>query len=346
MADIPIEVTSDIATDYLRSNRALHEALEIDEAQAPSLTATPLKQGEHNANFTFEHPQTGAQHVLRVNYLSQMGLDDQIGYEYRALEFLQPSGRVPHPRYLDSSKQLCGHGALVMDFYEGAWLDYEIPGNVVEAARMLADVHAVPVDASCPLAHPGDPLRAQLDTCKGFMANYCSSPLEDAHFTRVVEHMMAQAQRALDAPFDPADSAHALNTEAVAVHFLIPDDGTPGHMVDWEKPIVGEVAQDVAYFLSPTTTIWDTDYVFPIAERERFLETYWKQVDGRFNPGRFEQRFDAYVKSNCLIGLTWSANAWVEYHDPARPLKNAKTFEKLKQYLSRDFLDQCLEICF
>ena len=90
------------------------EALEIDAADAPSLAAEPLKQGEHNANFTFVHPRTQAKHVLRVNYLSQMGLDDQIGYEYRALKFLQPSGRVPKPRYLDSSKQLCGHGALVV----------------------------------------------------------------------------------------------------------------------------------------------------------------------------------------------------------------------------------------
>ena len=79
MAEAPIEVTSEIASSYLHSNRALLEALEIDVADAPSLVAEPLKQGEHNANFTFVHPRTQAKHVLRVNYLSQMGLDDQIG---------------------------------------------------------------------------------------------------------------------------------------------------------------------------------------------------------------------------------------------------------------------------
>ena len=346
MADAPIEVTSEIATDYLRSNRALLETLDIDAADAPSLAAEPLKQGEHNANFTFVHPRTQAKHVLRVNYLSQMGLDDQIGYEYRALEFLQPSGRVPKPRYLDSSKQLCGHGALVMDYYEGEWLDYEIPGNVVEAARMLADVHAVPVGADCPLQRPGDPLRAQFDVCVGFFDNYRRSALADEHVVNAIGQMQRITRAVLEAPFDPHDSAHALNTEAVAVHFLIPQDGSPGHMVDWENPLVGEVAQDVAYFLSPTTTIWDTDYIFPKADREAFLSTYWAQVAGRFPEGRFEQRFDAYVKSNCLLGITWSANAWVEYHDPARPLKNAKTFEKLKQYLSQEFLDQCFDICY
>ena len=346
MADVPFEVTADIATDYLRRNRALHEALEIEPGDAGALLAKPLQQGEHNANFTFHHPSTGAKLVLRVNYSSQMGLDDQIGYEYRALEYLQPSGRVPRPRFLDDSKQLYGHGALVMDFRAGEWLDYEVPRHMQEAAAMLADIHAVPVDDSCPLQRPCDPLHAQIDTCATFLANYKSSSLADDWVVRELERMMALGRRALEAPFDPVDSSHVLNTEAVAVHFLIPEDGTAGSMVDWEKPIVGEVAQDVAYFLSPTTTIWDTEYVFSMEERSAFLRMYWEQVSGRFDEGSFEQRYDAYVKSNCLIGLTWSANAWVEYHDPARPLKNEKTYEKLKQYLSRDFIEQCCDICF
>lgn len=339
-------VTPEIATGYLQRNRALLDALEIDAADAVALTAVPLKQGEHNDNFTFEHPRTHAKHVLRVNYASQMALDDQIGYEYRALECLQPSGRSPRPRYLDSSKQLHGHGVLVMDFCEGAHLDYGIPSNVVEAAAMLADVHAVPVESDCPLQRPGDPLHSQFGACVAFFENYRRSALADDQVVKAIDRMKRMVERVLETPFDPADSAHIQNTEAVALHFLIPDDGSPGHMVDWEKPIVGEVAQDVAYFLSPTTTIWDSDFIFSAPERMAFLDTYWNQVAGRFPQGRFEQRFDAYVKSNCLLGITWSANAWVEYHDPDRPLKNAKTFEKLKQYLSQDFLDQCFDICF
>lgn len=61
--------------------------------------------------------------------------------------------------------------------------------------------------------------------------------------------------RALALPVDPRDCAHIQNTEATADQFLV-EDGEPGFMIDWEKPIVGEVAQDVAYFLAPTSTIW------------------------------------------------------------------------------------------
>ena len=341
-------VTAEIATEYLRGNAELLETLEIEPSDADGLRAVPLKQGEHNANFTFTHPRTHAKHVLRVNYISQLGLDDQIGYEYRALRFLEPSGCTPRARYVDSSKQLRGHGALVMDFYEGDWLDFRQPRQVAEAARMLADVHALDTREGCPLLRPGDPLRKQLEKCTRFFKAYCASAFEDPQVSRRVRRMFELAERKLEEPFDPADATRALNTEAVAAHFLIPGDGTRGHFVDWEMPIVGEAAQDVAYFLSPTTSIWDTDdsFIFSAAERDAFVDTYWRQVDGRFAPGRFEQRFGAYVMTNCLVGITWSANAWVEYHDPARPLKTERTFNKLQEYLDPAFLDAAFDICF
>jgi aminoglycoside phosphotransferase (APT) family kinase protein len=348
MADAVAEVTAQRATEYLQENVALLDALEIDLADSRELQAMPLATGEHNANFTFVHPRTHAKHVLRVNYISQLGLDDQIGYEYRALEFLEPSGCTPRARFCDSSKQLDGHGALVMDFYEGEWLDYGKPEQVERAAHMLADVHAVDTTDACPLLRPGNPLKKQLEKCAGFFKAYRSSAFEDPIVSKVVGQMFREAERAVEQPLDPADSVHALNTEAVASHFLIASDDEPGHFVDWEMPLVGEAAQDVAYFLSPTTTIWDTEdrFIFSAAERDAFVEMYWRSVNGRFAPGRFEQRFDAYVKTNCLVGITWSANAWVEYHDPARPLKSERTYNLLQEYLNPAFLERCYDICF
>ena len=345
---VSMEVTADIATLYLRENAELLNALEIDAADAHALLAVPLKQGEHNANFTFAHPSTGQKLVLRVNYISQLGLDDQIGYECQALKFLEPSGCTPRARYVDGSKQLDGHGALVMDFHEGRYPVFKSADDMSRVAAMLANVHAVPVGADCPLVRPGDPLRAQYDECAGYFATYRASALADPAACTAIEHMMAMTEQALDAPFDSADACHVQNTEAVSDHFLLSERGHGDCMVDWEKPIVGEVAQDVAYFLSPTTTIWTSGekHIFSTREREFFVNAYWKAVNGRFDRGRFEQRFDAYVKTNCMRGITWSANAWVEYHDPARPLKSPETFELLKMYLSPEFREQCYDICF
>ena len=42
---------------------------------------------------------------------------------------------------------------------------------------------------------------------------------------------------------------------------------------------------------------------------------------------------------NCLRGITWCAMAYVEYQGPDRLIFNEFTFEKIKAYLSKDFLD-------
>ena len=332
-------VTADLAGEYLRINRALTEALGIAASDVATLVAEPLGSGEHNANFVFARPADGRRFVLRVNYSSQMGLQDQIGYEYEALRLLEPSGCTPKALYVDRSKDFYGHGVLVIEHCPGRHLDFTAPGHVEQAARMMADVHSVRAGDDCPLVRPADPLRAQFEECVGHAACYRASNLQSSMVNRYLDRMLARACDMLDIPLDAADSCHILNTEAVPSHFLIPDDGSRGHFLDWEKPILGEVAQDVAYFLSPTTTIWDTDFIFDMDQRAAFLDTYWEAVDGRFGKGGFERRFEAYVVMNCLRGITWSARAWVEYHDPARPLKNAKTFELLKTYLSEEYLE-------
>lgn len=161
-----------------------------------------------------------------------------------------------------------------------------------------------------------------------------------------IERLFLLAERALRIPFDERDCRSVVNTEAVPSHFLIPEDGSPGFMVDWEKPIIGEPAQDVAYFTVPTTTLWDTDFVFSPEARKTLVDQYWRAVDGRFPRRCFDERFAAYLAMNCLRGITWSAAAWVEYHDPARPLKNEKTRRLLERYLSLEFLSQTERDCF
>ena len=147
-----------------------------------------------------------------------------------------------------------------------------------------------------------------------------------------------EGSRLMALPVDPRDCAHIQSTEATADQFLV-EDGEPGFMIDWEKPIVGEVAQDVAYFLAPTSTIWQDGPILTPAECERFVSDYWNAVDGRFPRGGFDARFAAFSMTNNLRGVTWSCQAWVDYHDPDRPLKHDATFRRLGRYLSEEFLD-------
>ena len=327
-----------MAKTYLQRSNSLREALGI--AQVAQLEPCPLGQGEHNANFTFKHPESGEVLVLRINYASQMNLEHQIEYEASALRVLELSTRTPHLLFVDGSKRIVDHGVLVMEHRRGSHLDFDRPGDIDEAACILADIHAVVPDEAplCPLIDPEDALCDLCEENRRMFEAYCASPLVDVALARRIEGFFSVAEPLATRMQTPL-GRHVLNTEAVPSHFLIPDDGTLGSMVDWEKPIIGDVARDVAYFTAPTTTIWDTDFLFDAAGRKAFVERYWRAVDGRFSRSGFDERFDTYLKMNCLRGMTWSMLAWTEYHDPARPLQNEKTREKLEVYLSESFID-------
>mgnify|MGYP000687760633 CR=1 FL=1 len=76
--------------EYVK-NEKYRKALNLPNEQEEEYTM--LAQGEYNINYSFTHPKTGKKLLLRVNCGSQMHLENQIEYEYHALELLADSGR-------------------------------------------------------------------------------------------------------------------------------------------------------------------------------------------------------------------------------------------------------------
>lgn len=346
---------------YLRENAALRAA--VDASQGANLVPRDLGMGEHNVNYRFDVPETGRAFVLRVNVASQPFHDDQVAYEYAALQALAPSGCTPKPFFLDNSPSTLGEGVLVIEFREGDQLDFDNlrPGDVRCALQMMADVHAVPVADDCTLHRPVDPLRALYGECLQRYEAYRASAFEDARITAWAERFIAAAQKALDVPCSPVDCTHIVNTETLPSHFLIPasaaaqaaasDDGGafcahPGAFVDWERPIVGEVAQDIAYFTSPTTTFWDSAFLFPPDQVEGVVEDYWRAVDGRFDRGGFDERFRSWRMMTALRSVTWCCRALTVYHAGSQVHQTEKTAAKLPAYLSDDFMEMLAKDCF
>lgn len=353
------------AAAYLRDNRELHAALGVDARTR--LEPRYLGQGEHNRNFRFDDPATGRSFVLRVNVRPQPFHDSQVLYEHAALTALAPSGRAPQPLYVDVSPGALGEGVLVETFCVGDQLDFDHlrPGDLRCAAQLMADIHAVPVGEGCPLHRPPDPLRELYRECLQRYEAYRASTFEDARITAWVERFIAAAEPLLEVPCAPGDATHLVNTETLPSHFLIPaasaceaasatatrEGGTgafcacPGSFVDWERPLVGEVAQDVAYFVSPTTTFWDSDFLFPAADVEGFVEDYWRAVDGRFVRGSFDARFRAYRVMTALRSVTWCCKA-LSVYGRANGHRTQKTAGKLPAYLSDGFMERIAAECF
>jgi hypothetical protein len=76
-----------------------------------------LAAGEYNQNFLVR--AGGERLVFRINHGSQLGLADQIGYEFKVLRCVAPSGVTPRPLRVHSDPHPFGGGVLLMQYLPG-----------------------------------------------------------------------------------------------------------------------------------------------------------------------------------------------------------------------------------
>ena len=312
-----------------------------------------LAQGEYNINYLFTHPLTGEEMVLRVNAGSQMHLDRQIEYESHALKLLECSGRTPKLYYTDGSKRFIDSGILVMEYLPGRYPLYDDREEMDAVMACLADIHAVRIPESeaifgepegvpcdtVKLIAPADPAAAILDECEAMVRTYMDSPLGDEIVKHRLRALLDRAHRiAESSEEDPSggDFRCCINTELNSTNFLV-DNGFV-RLVDWEKPLYGDPAQDLGHLLAPTTTFWKTDLILSQDETDRLINEYIKAVGGRFDTSGIMQRTQRLINITCLRGLTWCAMAWIQYKDPDKAIVNESTRVKLDAYLSDSFL--------
>jgi len=298
------------------------------------LSFSPLGQGEYNLNYVFTHPVTKQRLVLRLNRGSQMHLSDQIGYEYSALEALAGSGRTPKPLLCCREQNL-----LVMEWLPGGPLDYH--RDMAIAAEILADIHCTPVPENCRLIRPDAPARAIYEECLEMVQHYYDWDQADPEVTELLKTLVEEIGRL---PLSEPSGAPVciVNTELNSGNFLIDRDGR-SHLVDWEKPLLSEPAQDLGHFLAPTTTFWKTDVILTPQQVKQFAADYIAAVGSRMDCSTLPKRLPLYFTVTCLRGITWCAMAYREYCQPGRQLTNADTFAKLKAYLEPAFLKNILD---
>ena len=322
--------------EYVK-NEKYRKALNLPNEQEEEYTM--LAQGEYNINYSFTHPKTGKKLLLRVNCGSQMHLENQIGYECHALQLLEASGRTPKVLYVDGSKKILEHGVLVMEYLPGHAMDYHT--ELMLAAPCLADIHSVPIPESEEiLIHPQNPLKAILEECEEMFKVYLDSPLGDGKKKTYIRELLdlgwkREAEIQLESGYQCC-----INTELNSTNFLIGGEGKPNYLIDWEKPLFGDPAQDLGHFLAPTTTFWKTDVILKEEEIENFLNEYLKCVRARFDITGLKERTKVFMEITCLRGITWCAMAWVQYQQPDKLIINESTYRKLEDYLSDGFLEK------
>jgi len=298
------------------------------------LNFSVLGQGEYNSNYTFIHPISGEKLVLRINTGSQMHLSDQIGYEFAALQDLHGSGRTPKPVCCFPEQ-----GMLVMEYLPGRALDYH--RDMAVAAEILADIHSLPVPQDTRLLRPEAPALAIYQECLEMVRHYYDWENADTEVCDLLRTLVSEIGRL---PLGEVSDAPRcmVNTELNSGNFLINPEGR-SYLVDWEKPLISEPAQDLGHFLAPTTTFWKTDVILTPQQVKQFAADYIAAVGSRMDCSTLPKRLPLYFTVTCLRGITWCAMAYREYCQPGRQLTNADTFAKLKAYLEPAFLKNILD---
>ena len=327
--------------NYIRRNLARPEfltALALPPDAGQDFEVSYLAQGEYNLNYTVAFGPR--KFVLRINTGSQMLLENQIAYEYKALQLLNCSTVTPRPYWLDDSHQELPYGLLIMEFLAGEPLDYKY--DLLKAARTLACIHGIDYAApetSFLVKEPGSFTGIYNEVAR-LLQTYSSCPQARTETAGLLEKIFIQAgDRKKDEQYLLGEPwLRVINTELNSHNFIVNRPTDQCFLIDWEKPIYGEPAQDLSMFLIPTTTLWKRDYILSREEEENFLHEYLHQLPPCLHSDTLQDRVEMFKFFNQLRAVSWCAMAWTEYIRSDRPLSNDDTFKKIEMYIEPDFI--------
>ena len=298
---------------------------------------SPLAQGEYNLNYLLS--SGSLQLVFRVNIGTQINRQDQIVYEYRALELLKESGVTPRPYFVDDTRQFFERGILIMDYLPGQALDYQ--SDLSDAAGLFATVHQVEVpEENNHLIREDEPLTLIYEECAGLLQQYFASDLADPAIRDYLMDLKAWADTAKTSEKyyqqDPWPSI--VNTEVNSGNFIVNREKKSIHLVDWEMPRWGDPSQDLSHFCSPLTTLWKTEWRMTPEKKADFLKTYGQHIKARHLRDTIVERVRLRDPFVYLRGISWSAMGWVAYQTEFSGMKNPDTWAKLQQYMNLAFI--------
>ena len=292
-----------------------------------------LAQGEYNINFVLD--SSTQKYVFRVNTGSQMENENQIKYEYDSIKFLEPSGVTPKVFFVDDSLSFFQYGILIMEFLEGEPLQYE--KDLSKAATIFSRIHSLEVKQNHTHFKVENHIFSdRIKEGERLLANVWESPHVSREIKKFFDQFLgwAKENRSKEQYFINEPWLVINNTEVNSHNFIIGKEKS--YLIDWEKPVISDPAQDLTQFMAPTTTSWKTDYLLSEEEKELFFQTYIEGLQGKDQ--NIRERVHLYTPYLYLRALTWCAHAFVEYHDPNKQIKNMDTFEKIKTFLQIDFM--------
>lgn len=307
-----------------------------------SFRVEPLARGEYNLNYRLVSEDVNL--VFRVNVGTQIGRDDQILYEYRALKLLEASGVTPIAYFVDDSRRQFERGISIMEYLPGRPLEYS--ADMEAAARLFSAVHQVPVaDADNHLIREEAALSLIFEECSGLLETYFRSDLADPDIRKFLLEVRewADGARKQERFFQSDPWNCIVNTEVNSGNFIVNPEKRSIHLVDWEMPRWGDPSTDLCHFCSPLTTLWKTSYRMDGGDKQRFLKIYAAGFEDTHLKDTLFERVRLKDPFVYLRGISWSAMGWVAYQTDFAGIRNPETWATLQQYLNLDFVRTLFE---
>ena len=284
-----------------------------------------LAAGEYNENYRVTAGPDD--YVCRINHGTQLGLANQIEYEFRVLEAVAPSGVTPRPyRYSLDGGDL-GEGVLLMEYLPGRPLDYG--RDLATAARIFARIHALPAEPR--LIVQVDPVRDIAAESLGLIRRYDGEKYQDVRLLLLAYHETIMALAETAAALFAGEPLCMVNTEVNSGNFLI--HPRRSSLVDWEKAVVSSRYQDLAHFLAPTTTLWKSDHRLHDGQKREFLAAYRQALGIDLPLAELYEKTAMMERVILLRALSWCYMAFHEYTGSGRALTNDATFRRIVSYL-------------
>ena len=285
-----------------------------------------LAAGEYNQNYLV-HGRSG-KYVFRINHGSQLGLDNQIEYEFRVLKAVEPSGVTPRAFFVDVDADGLGKGVLLMEYLRGRPLDY--PTDIQTAARVFAKIHSL--SAAEGFIVQNNPVQAIAQESYGLINRFADHPLvaEKTHLLRYHEKVLNLSENTGD--FFTDEQLCIVNTEVNSRNFIVQPQ--KAYLVDWEKAVVSYRYQDLGHFVVPTTTLWKSNYLYSEEEKLRFIRCYSQSLDLDLDVRELFEKTKILERTILLRALSWCFMAYYEYTREDRTLRNKDTFAKIRDYLN------------
>ena len=116
----------------------------------------------------------------------------------------------------------------------------------------MAEIHSIPVDATCGLIEPEAPIRAILEECEEMFATYWNSELGAPDVKNRIRRLLDEGRKRIQDGGDYTGYKCCVNTELNNTNFLVEEETGTVRLVDWEKPLYSDPAR-----------IWDTSWRLP-----------------------------------------------------------------------------------